>query len=129
MQEFIQSAVSRLGIGEDQAKSATGGLLNFLKEQGDGNDVQALIAKLPGAEGLMKSAGSSRTGGGGGMLGGLTSAMGQSGGALAALHGSGLSTDQAGPFVNMLIDYARQKAGPDLVERVLAKVPALKALM
>jgi len=45
--------VSRLGIGEDQAKSATGGLLNFLKEQGDGNDVQALMAKLPGAEGLM----------------------------------------------------------------------------
>ena len=33
MQEFIQSAVSQLGINEDQATSATGGLLNFLKNQ------------------------------------------------------------------------------------------------
>ncbi|MEX0805911.1 MAG: hypothetical protein WD688_21720 [Candidatus Binatia bacterium] len=49
MQEFIQMAVSRLGINEDQAKSATGGLLNFLKDQGDGNETQSLIAKLPGA--------------------------------------------------------------------------------
>ena len=29
MQEFIQSAVSQLGINEEPAKSATGGLLNF----------------------------------------------------------------------------------------------------
>jgi hypothetical protein len=45
MQEFIQSAASKLGINEDQAKSATGGVLNFLREQGDGQDVDALIAK------------------------------------------------------------------------------------
>jgi hypothetical protein len=127
MQDFIQSAVSQLGINEDQAKSATGGLLNFLKNQGNGN-VQALIAKLPGAEGLMQDAGSSESGGGG-MLGGLGSKLGGSGGALAALQGSGLDASQAGPFVKMLVDYAKQKAGPELVEQVIAKVPALKTLM
>lgn len=126
MQDFIQSVTSKLGIGEDQAKTATGGLLNFLNNQ-DGGDVQALIAKLPGAESLMQSAGSSG-GGGGGMLGGLTSALGQSGGALAAVQGAGLNTNQAGSFVKMLMDYAREKAGPDIVNRVLDKVPALKAL-
>jgi hypothetical protein len=51
-----------------------------------------LIAKLPGAEDVMQSAGasseSSGTFGGGGMLRGLISAMGQSGGALAALQGA-----------------------------------------
>ena len=119
MQEFIQSAVSQLGINEDQARSATGGLLNFLKNQSGGNEAQTLIAKLPGAEVVMQSAGaSSESSGtfGGGMLGGLTSAMGQSGGALAALQGSGLSASQAGPFVKMLVDYARQKAGPEIVD-------------
>jgi len=133
MQEFIQSVVSQLGINEDQAKSATGGLLNFLKNQGGGNEAQTLIAKLPGAEDLMQSAGSSSESsgsvGGGGMLGGLTSAIGQGGGALAALQGSGLSASQAGPFVKMLVDFARQKAGPETVERVLDKVPAIKAMI
>lgn len=56
MQEFIQSAVSQLGLNEDQAKSATGGLLNLLRNQGGGNEAQTLIAKLPGAEDLMQSA-------------------------------------------------------------------------
>jgi hypothetical protein len=133
MQEFIQSAVSQLGINEEQAKSATGGLLNFLKNQGGANEAQTLIAKIPGAEDVMQSAGASSESsgnlGGGGMLGGLTSAMGQSGGALAALQGSGLSASQAGPFVKMLVDYARQKAGPETVDRVLDKVPAIKAMM
>lgn len=133
MQEFIQSAVSQLGINEDQAKSATGGLLNFLKNQGGGNEAQSLIAKLPGAEDVIQSTGSSSessgTLGGGGMMGGLTSAMGQSGGALAALQGSEFSASQAGPFVKMLIDYARQKAGPEIVERVVDKVPAIKAMI
>jgi hypothetical protein len=133
MQEFIQSAVSQLGINEDQAKSATGGLLNFLKNQGGGNEAQSLIANLPGAEDVIQSTGSSSessgTLGGGGMMGGLTSAMGQSGGALAALQGSGLSASQAGPFVKMLVDYARQKAGPEIVERVIDKVPAIKAMI
>jgi hypothetical protein len=55
MQEFIQSAVSQLGINEDQAKSATGGLLNFLKNQGGGNEAQSLIANLPGAEDVIQS--------------------------------------------------------------------------
>ncbi|MGH7825198.1 MAG: DUF2780 domain-containing protein [Candidatus Binatia bacterium] len=129
MQEFIQSAVSQLGINEDQAKSATGGLLNFLKDQGNG-DVQGLISKLPGAEDLMKSEGSgSESGGGGGMLGGLGSKLGGGGGALAVLQGSGLDASRAGSFVKMLVDYAKQKVGPEQVEQVVAKVPALKALM
>ena len=62
------------------------------------------------------------------MLGGLTSAMGQSGGALAALQGSGLRPTPE-HFVQMLVDYARQKTGPEIVERVLDEVPASKSMM
>ena len=73
--------MSQLGINEDQAKSATGGLLNFLRKQGGENEAQTLIAKLPGAEDLMQSAGStsesSASLGGGGILEGPTSAMGR----------------------------------------------------
>ena len=36
-----------------------------------------------------------------------------------------------GPYliVTMLVDYAKQKAGPEQVEQVLSKVPALKSMM
>jgi uncharacterized protein (DUF2267 family) len=47
MQEFIESTVNQLGIEEDQAKSATGGLLKLLKNQRGGSEAQTLIAKLP----------------------------------------------------------------------------------
>lgn len=131
MQEFIQSAVSQLGITEDQAKSATGGLLNFVKEQADGNAAQELIAKLPGAEGLMATSSSSGESGGG-MLGGLAAGLGSKlggvGGAMAALKASGLDAGKISPFVTMLVNYAKQKAGPELVEKVLSQLPALKSL-
>lgn len=129
MQEFIQSAATKLGINENQAKSATGGVLNFLKDQGDGQDVDALIAKMPGAEDVMQSTASAEGGGGGGMLGGIGSKLGGAGGAMEALQGSGLDAGHAKSFVTMLVDYAKQKAGPEQVEQVLAKVPALKSMM
>lgn len=132
MQEFIQAVMSQLGVNENQAQSATGGLLQFLKNQADGNEVHTLISKLPGAEDLMKSVGSGSPGGGG-LLGGLGAAIGGtaggSAGLLSLLQGSGLGGGTAGSFVKMFVDYAKQKAGPDLVEQVLAKVPALKSLM
>src|SRR5688572_735399 len=128
MEDFIQSVTSKLGINEDQAKSATGGVLNFLKEQGGGAETDTLISKIPGAQDVMQSSGSgaSAQSGGGGMLGGLGGMMGGAGGALAALQGSGLGGDKAKQFVVMLVDYAKQKAGPEQVERVINKVPALQ---
>ena len=129
MQEFIQSAATKLGINEDQAKSATGGVLNFLKDQGNDQDVDALIAKIPGAQNVMQSTASGAEGGGGGMLSGIGSKLGGAGGAMAALQGSGLDSGRAKSFVTMLVDYAKQKAGPEQVEQVLSKVPALKSMM
>ena len=128
MQEFIQSAASKLGINEDQAKSATGGVLNMLKDQGGGQEADALISKIPGAEDVMQSTASGGESGGA-MLGGLGSKLGGSGGALAALQGSGLDGGKAKSFVTMLLDYAKQKAGPEQVDQVLNKVPALKSFM
>jgi hypothetical protein len=133
MQEFIQSVASKFGINEEQAKSATGGVLNFLKEQGPGAETDTLISKIPGAEDVMQSAPeggeSTERSGTGGMLGGVGSMLGGAGGALAALQGSGLQGGQAKEFVVMLVDYAKQKAGPEQVEQVLDKVPALKGFL
>ncbi len=135
MNDFIQMAVSKLGVSEQSAKSATGGVLDMIQKQVGGGDFSKLLGAVPGAADLLKSAPSS--GGGGGGLGGILGAAsgllgGKAGsilGAASMLEKSGLSLDKAGPFVSMLMDYFKGKAGNDLVSQILGKVPDLKKLL
>ena len=133
MDQFIQKVVGELGVADDTARSATGGLLNLVKDNVDGGTFSELLGALPGADGLMGSA--SSDGGGGllsGALGGIGSSLGGNvGGAaklLSVLQGAGLSTEQAGSFVGMLIEYVKSQGGSELVEKVLAGLPQLRSL-
>jgi hypothetical protein len=133
MQEFIDLATSKLGIGGDVAKSATGGLLGLIKDNADGADFRALADKLPGAAALANTPAAAASGGGlGGMLGSVTGALGGSGGALGALSslaGSGLSLDKIGDFAKLFLNFAKPKLGADLLGRIASKVPGLANLM
>jgi hypothetical protein len=94
MQDFINSVTERLGIDEDQAKSAVGSVLAMLRKDGDA-DGGALLDKLPGANALADEA--EGGGGGGGLLGKVTGMLGGLGGGaggLAGLASTGLSTDK-----------------------------------
>ena len=143
IQDFIQSAASSLGVGEDVVGKATGGLLGALKDNVDGGDFSELLGKVSGAEGLIS--GSSGGGGIGGMLGGLaggggiggmlgaaTSALGGGGGglgALASLAGSGLSADKIGPLASLFMKFVKSSAGEALVSKLLSQMPDLKNLV
>ncbi len=134
MQEFIQLAVSKLGISQETAQSATGSVLNLLKQKAGDEATSGLLSKLPGAEALLNASSSSSGGAGsGGLLGGLGSVLGGklggAAGALTALQGSGLDSSQIGPFVTMLVDFVKQKAGAEAVDGVLEKVPDLKSML
>ncbi len=135
MQEFIQDVAGKLGIGEDTAKSATGGLLGLIKEHAEAGDVSEMLGKLPGAAGLMKAAPSSSSGGGllGGLGGALGSALGggagQALGAVEALSKTGLSAGKLGSFLEMFKQFVLPKLGPDLLKRLLGKIPGLGSLL
>jgi hypothetical protein len=137
MQEFIQMAASKLGISESQAGSATGGILNLIKQHAAPADAQQLLAKLPGADSLLASApqvlGASTGGGIGGMLGKVAGSMGgKAGGALGALamlQGSGLDMSKISQFVPMFFNFIKGKAGNELVSRVLGKLPELAQMV
>lgn len=136
MQEFINMVTQQLGIGEDTARSATGGILNLLQKKAGDTDVDQLLSKLPGAETFGGST-DEPAATGGGMLGGLASTVGSAlggetggmAGALAALQNSGLKSDQLGSFVTAFVEFAQEKAGGDLVNRLLDKIPEVKSLM
>ncbi|MGD9791584.1 MAG: DUF2780 domain-containing protein [Phycisphaerales bacterium] len=153
MQEFIQMAVKQLGINEQQAKSATSGVLGLLQKNAPADAFSGVMNSVPGASDLLKGLGgnpgaSSGGGGLGGMLGAASSMLGgakQGGssilgaagsllggkggdalGALGFLSNSGLSLDKAGSFVNLLAGFLKQKAGAGAVDKLLGSVPELK---
>ncbi|MCO4768433.1 MAG: DUF2780 domain-containing protein [Deltaproteobacteria bacterium] len=151
MQEFIKLAASQLGVSEDTGNAATKGVLGMLQDGMDGGDFGSLTSALPGAAELL---GGGDDGGGlggalGGMLGGALGGGDPGGGGLGGMLGgalggglgdnpmlaavmqlaaSGLDKEQAGPFIQLFLKFVQDKAGDGLLEKVLAAVPALKAL-
>lgn len=129
MEEFIKSVTGKLGIDAATAQGAVSSLLGLIKKQGDPAAVNDLFAKLPGASALAKGGG----GGGGGILGKvggmLGGALGGGAGALGDLAKSGLSPDKIPTFVKTFIDWVKQKVGPDIVNKVVASIPALKSIV
>lgn len=136
MNEFIQSVSSQLGIEESVSKDATGAALGFLKN-GLGDQFSDLAARIPGAESLINESGSTSAGDeAGGLLGTLSNAAssilgggsGESIQLLERLKGLGLSSDQIGSFVTMLIDFIKENVGEEMLQQITDKIPALKSL-
>ena len=150
IQDFISLASGQLGIGQDKAQSATKGVLQTLQGQADGPDFSKFLSALPGAADLLKGGARSGSGGGGGggLMGSLGGLMGGSGGGdlgglmgslggalggksggalgiLGALQSGGLDADKGGQFLQMFVQFAKEKVGPAVLQAVLAKVPEL----
>ena len=138
MNDFIESVTNQLGLDESTAKGATGSVLGFLKS-GLGDQFSEIASKLPGADELISQApeATSSSGGGGGLLGSITkvasSMLGGNSGEGMELMGSlsqlGLSTEQGGSFISMLIDYIKDKVGEQAVAMITEKLPILKSVL
>ena len=127
MQELIDRVVAATGLPPEKATKALGIVLNLIQTQGNQNKVKDLLDKLPGAAELAAAQGQDGAGkGGGGLLGML--AGGMMGGPLAAvskLTAAGLSMDQIKALGSTTLDYAKEKAGPQLVKEVAGSIPGL----
>ena len=127
MQELIDRVVAATGLAPDKATKALGIVLNLIQTQGNQNKVKELLDKMPGAAELAAGQGGDGAGkGGGGLLGML--AGGMMGGPLAAiskLSAAGLSMDQIKALGTTTLDYAKEKAGPQLVKDVAGSIPGL----
>lgn len=125
MQELIDQITTKTGLKEAKATRALGIMLSLVKSQGNPAKVDELFARLPGAAEMAAAHGGDGAGKGGllGMLGG-----GMMGGPLAAitkLTAAGLSMDQIKQLGTVTMDYAKEKAGPDLVKQVAGSIPGL----
>jgi hypothetical protein len=136
MDEFIQMVTRQLGVSDETGRSATGGILKMIQDQ-IGRDLFAKVQEqLPGVQGLIGAAEKSNaaeTGGGGGLMGSLTSIAGSLLGGkakgyadiISALTKSGLSPEKIPQYLSLLVGFLKEKLGSDLFAKVVAKLPEL----
>jgi hypothetical protein len=86
-----------------------------------------MIEKIPGATELVAQFNGEGSGGGGGLLGGLMSALGGGGimGLGQQLMSEGLGMSEITSLAKETIAIAKQYAGEEVVDQVVASVPGL----
>jgi hypothetical protein len=119
MSELVSKVADAAGIDADLAEKAIGMMLAFLRKEGDEEPVSAMIAAIPGAEELAAAQGGKGGGLLGSLLGGGIMALGQQ------LMSAGLGMGEITTLAKETMSVARQYAGDDVVDQVIASVPGL----
>jgi hypothetical protein len=127
MNEIVTEIANRVGIAPDLAEKALGMMLGFLQREAADGPVAEMIEKIPGATELVAQFNGEGSGGGGGLLGGLMGALGGGGimGLGQQLMSEGLGMSEITSLAKETIAIARQHAGDDVVDQVVASVPGL----
>ena len=126
MNELVTRVADAVGIDAGLAEKAIGMMLGFLQREAADGPVARMIEAIPGASDLVAQY--NGEGAGGGLLGGLMSAIGGGGGVMALgqqLMSEGLGMGEITGLARETMAVAREHAGPDVVDEVVASVPGL----
>lgn len=110
MDELISRITANVGIDAETARKAVGMILGFLENEGPADQVAKMQAAMPGAQELIAEAPES----GGGVMG-----LGSS------LMGLGLGMGEISGVAKETVGYAKEKAGEEPVDEVVASIPGL----
>ncbi|MEJ2622014.1 MAG: DUF2780 domain-containing protein [Candidatus Thiodiazotropha sp.] len=124
--ELVQQLVSGAGVSQPQAEGGAGLLFGLVKEQLSSGDFSQVSNAIPGIESLIDAAPSEDSGGLGGLLGGVASAIGgEQLGNMASLASGfsklDLDPGMIGKFVPIVLSFLQSQGGDGLSELV-AKV-------
>lgn len=126
MNELVSRVADAVGIAPDIAEKAIGMMLGFLQREADDGAVARMIEAIPGATELVAQY-NGEGAGGGGLLGSLMSSFG-GGGVMALgqqLMSQGLGMGEITGLAKETMAVAREHAGDEVVDTVVASVPGL----
>jgi hypothetical protein len=121
MDELISRICDNVGIEPDTARQAVIIIFNFINKEGDSEAVASLMQAIPDAQDYLSEAGDAKKGGG------LMGLMG-AGGIMAAanqLMSAGLGMGEVQQVTKEVIRFAREKAGDEAVDSLVASIPGL----
>ncbi|SOC35399.1 hypothetical protein SAMN05892877_101337 [Rhizobium subbaraonis] len=123
MNDLVNRVADNVGIDPVIAEKAIGMMLGFLQREAADGPVARMIEAIPGASDLVAQYNGE---GSGGLLGGLMNAMG--GGVMALgqqLMSQGLGMSEITGLAKETLAVAREHAGDEVVDEVVASVPGL----
>jgi len=126
MNDLVTRVADAVGIDPALAEKAIGMMLGFLQREAADGPVAKMIEAIPGASDLVAQY--NGEGAGGGLLGGLMNALGGGGGVMALgqqLMSQGLGMGEITGLAKETMAVAREHAGADVVDEVVASVPGL----
>lgn len=128
MDELIKQLISQLGMNSNSASQALGSVLSLIKKQGGDEVFSKLSSALPDVSKLADAAPELKSGG---LLSSILSMFGGGKTAMlaAALKSAGLKPDQFGSFAKMVVNFIKEKAGQQVLDQILARVPMLKSII
>jgi hypothetical protein len=120
MDELIGRIAAKVGMPEPSAREAVRIIVAFLDREGDAAKVADLSARIPEWADLVaaKEATESDTGFGGLMGGGAMAVLGE-------LQALGLGLGEIQGVTRELVTFARERAGRETVDAVIASIPGL----
>ncbi|TAY31956.1 hypothetical protein ELH93_04750 [Rhizobium leguminosarum] len=126
MNEIVTQIADRVGIAPDLAEKALGMMLGFLQREAADGPVAKMIEAIPGGPDLVAQFNGAGAGGVR-LLGGLMSSLGGGGimGLGQQLMGEGLGMGEITSLAKETIAIAKQYAGEEVVDEVVASVPGL----
>jgi len=122
MDELIDRIVAAAGIDAATAHNAVRIILSFLYQQGDQEKVTLLASKIAGAAEYIEPSeddSAASLGGLGGLMGGGAMEV------LGKLQAAGLGMAQIQAVTKETVDFAREKAGADVVNDIVGSIPGL----
>jgi hypothetical protein len=122
MEELVARIVEKVGIDDATARDAVRIILSFLYQNGDREKVVALLGKIAGAAEYVDETdddSAATLGGLGGLMGGGAMAV------LGKLQAIGLGMGQIQSVTKETVQFAREKAGNELVDDVVGSIPGL----
>jgi len=134
MDELIKQLTAQVGIDPATANQGVASVMSLLKKEGGSELFGKIAAAIPGASAAADSAPDpTTTGGGAGLLGSVMGMLGGSAGKsfalAAALKAIGIQEDKLPAFASTVINFIKEKVGPDVAMQLLAKLPMLKQLV
>lgn len=127
MNPIVNTIAEKIGIEPALAEKALGMMLGFLQREAQDGPVARMIESIPGAAELVAKF-NGEGAGGGGLLGSLMGALGGGGimGLGQQLMSEGLGMGEISGLARETIAVARQHAGDEVVDQVVASVPGLR---
>jgi hypothetical protein len=122
MDELIGRITAKVGIDENMAREAVRVIFSFLYEEGDREKVVALAKSIPGADAFIGEGdptAAETLGGFGGLMGGGAMAV------LGKLQALGLGMGEIQGLTKETLAFAREKAGAETVDAIVASIPGL----